>query len=168
MMEGKLIQVLTQLWLHVHDVSVSALATAVVMLGVVVLLELRSVVQLRHVTDKQLGRVFEQLDLLRFETQRLLECQEAPVTPAAAMRPAVRPRPVAPTVALPVADSVATTATRSAPVIPDAPLPAAPTRELVDRHVLSSGEARLLSSLAQARARRAVAEPALPALPARA
>ena len=68
---------LGHIWLYLHDASVTALAAAVVTLGVVIMLELRSVLRLRHVLDQQLSRVFEQLDLLRFETHQLLEGQPA-------------------------------------------------------------------------------------------
>ena len=116
-------------WLPwIHDVSQSALAAAVASLGLVLLLELRSVVQLRRTMDRNLARVFEQLDLLRFENQQLLEGQLHAESPA--------PTPVS----LPEAIAPAAVA-----------VPAAPPTE---RSALPSGEARLLASLAEARARR--------------
>src|SRR5580693_4921367 len=54
-------------WLH--EISQSALAAAIVALGLVILLELRSIKMLRRSMDSNLGRVFEQLDLMRFEQQ---------------------------------------------------------------------------------------------------
>src|SRR5665213_4265181 len=80
-------------WLH--DVSQSALAAAVLTLGVVILLELRSVLRLRHAVDSNLARVFEQLDLLRFENQQLMESQAQLQTglQAAPVRAAVQPSP---------------------------------------------------------------------------
>ena len=60
-------------WLH--DASQAALAAAVMTLGLVMLLELRSIARLRRAVDCNLARVFEQLDLLRFENQQLLEAQ---------------------------------------------------------------------------------------------
>jgi hypothetical protein len=61
-------------WLH--EISQTALAAAVVTLGVVILLELRSIKLLRRAMDTHLGRVFEQLDLLRFD-QQPIEAQRA-------------------------------------------------------------------------------------------
>jgi len=68
----------------IHEISQSALAAAVATLGVVILLELRSISRLRRAMDTHLARVFEQLDLLRSENQQLLEVQArsaAPNTP---------------------------------------------------------------------------------------
>ena len=53
----------------VHEISQSALAAAVAMLGLVILLELRSIARLRSLVDGHLARVFEQLDLLRHGTR---------------------------------------------------------------------------------------------------
>ena len=50
-----------------HEISQSALAAAVLILGLVILLELRSIARLRSLVDGHLTRVFEQLDLLRFD-----------------------------------------------------------------------------------------------------
>jgi uncharacterized protein YoxC len=123
-----------------HDISVSALAAAVLSLGVVIMLELRSVLKLRQVVDGNLARVFEQLDLLRFESQQLLEGQqliEARV-PHRAMTPEGR--------------AVTVQAPPQALQVPPVAAPAATAPATV-------GEARLLSSLAQARARRAASGP---------
>lgn len=172
---------------HVHDISLSALAAATGMLGIVILLELRSVVRLRQVVDGSLARVFEQLDLLRFESQQLLEEQQSlaarprvharsPAAPAAPVAPAspaspvsssvARARTMSVTPATPTASPSTASPTRTSGAIPQPILPAvriddllagAPNRELAERRGLSSGEARLLSSLAEARARRAAA-----------
>lgn len=145
------------LGLSVHDISVSALAAAVITLGVVLLMELRCVLKMRQVMDNQLGRVFEQLDLLRFETQQLLEGQQslesrdaAPVVleigpagvaaPPAA--PALRPQSHAPINDATTGALAAVTASSVRPTLPPA-------------RAITAGEARLLSSLAQARSRRA-------------
>ncbi len=166
---------------HVHDISLSALAVAIILLGAVILLELRSVVRLRQVTDRSLARVFEQLDLLRFESQQLLEQRQLweqrqapvarpqmhaaapaapvstapPVAPVLAASPMSARAPVSPGVpvsrAVPVSPSIAQTRT----LPPGAAIPT------VVSPGLSSGEARLLASLAEARARRTAAvEPA--------
>ena len=154
-------------WLH--DVSQSALAAAVLTLGVVILLELRSVLRLRHAVDSNLARVFEQLDLLRFENQQLMESQAQLQTglQAAPVRAAVQPSPQgigstsagapAPGELVPVRSMThpgngAGNAYQNAAALAAGGVPA---REIADRCGLAAGEARLLSSLAQARARRA-------------
>jgi hypothetical protein len=70
----------------VHEISQSALAAAVATLGVVILLELRSIARLRRAVDEHLSRLFEQLDLLRFESQQGAEAQAR--QPATNQRPA--------------------------------------------------------------------------------
>jgi len=62
----------------IHEISQTALAAAVATLGCVIMLELRSIARLRRSVDGHLERVFEQLDLLRFESQQLLEAQSHP------------------------------------------------------------------------------------------
>ncbi len=57
----------------IHDVSLAALAAAVVTLGCVMLLELRALAALRRNVDVHLARLFEQLDLIRFDHVQLLE-----------------------------------------------------------------------------------------------
>jgi hypothetical protein len=179
---------LSWLWQHLHDASVSALAAAVVTLGVVLLMELRSVMRLRHVVDRNLSRVFEQLDLLRFETQQLLEGQQSleasgrpgaatasTTPPATVSSPALVPgRAVVPTLVPAAVAAVAAVA--AAPALVASPVAAIPmassnayqnaaalavggasSREIAERLGLATGEARLLSSLALARARRAAA-----------
>jgi hypothetical protein len=65
----------------VHDLSVAALAAAVVTLGAVMLLELRSLARLRSSVDRNLARVFEQLDLLRFDNAQALEARTSANAP---------------------------------------------------------------------------------------
>lgn len=154
--EQRFTHAFAHLGLSVHDISVSALAAAVIMLGVVLLMELRCVLRMRQVMDNQLGRVFEQLDLLRFETQQLLEGQrslesrDAPVVleiaPAAVAAPLGAPAPRPQThAAINDATTGALAAVSAGSVRPTPP----PAR------AVTAGEARLLSSLAQARSRRA-------------
>jgi hypothetical protein len=108
----------------VHEISQSALAAAVAILGLVILLELRSIARLRSLVDGHMTRVLEQLDLLRFDGRQQAETNER--TASAAPRSA----------------SIAVTASKSA----DAP--AAYTSP-----PLGAGEARLLAALTAARAR---------------
>lgn len=117
----------------IHDISQTALAGAVLTLGLVILLELRSIVRLRRVVDGHLARVFEQLDLLRYENQQLLEAH----TPAAA--------------------GAATMRVTRAPAAALTPAHPKPPRE-ASSPPLAAGEARLLASLAAARARRELPE----------
>ena len=131
----------------IHEISQSALAAAVLTLGLVILLELRSIARLRRSVDNHLQRVFEQLDLLRFESQQ----QSQPLEPATAprTRPPAPPiadarRPVAATPTLPVARAAAAPRPVSAASSGD---------ELAGRHGLGAGEAKLLATLAAARAR---------------
>src|SRR5579863_7320167 len=57
----------------IHELSIAALAAAVVTLGSVMLLELRALAALRRSVDVHLARVFEQLDLIRYDQVQLLE-----------------------------------------------------------------------------------------------
>src|ERR1700727_803822 len=66
-----------------HDVSQTALAAAVLTLGLVMLLELRSFNRLRRSVDINLGRVFEQLEMLRAESRTMLEAQAQAAAAAA-------------------------------------------------------------------------------------
>lgn len=137
----------------VHDVSLAALAAAVLTLGLVILLELRAIASLRRVVDGGLARVFEQLDLLRFENQQLIEAQSRPVGQAAQpARAAVAARPAAGSAALEPADIGAHAVAVSLVAGGSAPADSAA------RPALAAGEARLLASLAAARARRAGAQ----------
>jgi len=122
-------------WIWIHEISQSALAGAVLLLGLVILLELRAIARLRSAMEMQLGRVFEQLDLLRFENQQLLEAQEE------------RTGTGSPSVRKPSASSTTTAAATMMTPKPSAE-PAG------ERTALATGEARLLASLAAARARR--------------
>ena len=72
-----------------YDYTLAALATAVLMLGVVTILELRTVVKLRRSVTRDLERVFEQLDLLRFESNAILDNQKRPVRLASTPAPIV-------------------------------------------------------------------------------
>jgi hypothetical protein len=125
-------------WLH--EISQSALAAAVVTLGLVILLELRSIKHLRRSVDNNLGRVFEQLDLLRLEQQPEAGLQRngAPARPSehAASQTAA---PAAAGNAYTAAAALASTGMRA--------------EEIAQRCGLAAGEARLLASLAAARTR---------------
>ena len=78
----------------IHEISQSALAAAVATLGLVIVLELRSISRLRRAVDGHLTRVFEQLDLLRFESQQLLEAQGRTPAPSVPTATAPAPAPV--------------------------------------------------------------------------
>jgi len=111
----------------VHEISQGALAAAVATLGVVILLELRSIARLRRAVDGHLSRLFEQLDLLRFESQQMAASQGQPLSTRTAVTvPAV---------------STPTVAGSAAGV----PAPYTPP--------MGSGEARLMAAIAAARAR---------------
>jgi len=133
------------IWLH--DVSQTALAGAVLILGLVIMLELRSIVRLRRLLDGHLARVFEQLDLLRYENQQLLEAREpAPVRGAMAR-----------TVESAVQSAPPASPKRKAPAGAAESIAAAQPKPVFEVSVpgpLAAGEARLLASLAAARARR--------------
>ncbi|HEX2791768.1 MAG TPA: hypothetical protein VHN17_15165 [Steroidobacteraceae bacterium] len=156
-----------------HDVSQTALAGAVLTLGLVILLEIRSFARLRRMVDINLGRVFEQLEMLRAESRQVLEAQAqaaarlAPVVierqtlerplaaPPALERPAVEPTALDFVVAPPIDTNAYQNATTLAAhgVKPE---------EIAARSGLPAGEARLLASLAAARARRDEAAQAAP------
>lgn len=124
----------------IHDISQTALAGAVLILGLVIMLELRSIVRLRRLVDGHLARVFEQLDLLRYENQQLLEAH----LPAPARAATAPPAPKA------AADAAGPSAARTAKPLYEISAPAS----------LAAGEARLLASLVAARARRELPESA--------
>ena len=107
----------------VHEISQSALAAAVAILGLVILLELRSIARLRSLVDGHLTRVFEQLDLLRLGSQQPVETNETAAAPA----------------------------TRTAPGAAPASNPSA--APAYAQPPLGAGEARLLAALTAARAR---------------
>jgi len=115
----------------VHEISQGALAAAVATLGVVILLELRSIARLRRVVDGHLSRLFEQLDLVRFESQQLAASQ------GRSHPPSPRTAVTVPAVAMP---SVTVSAEPSVPAAYTAP-------------PMGSGEARLMAAIAAARAR---------------
>jgi hypothetical protein len=171
-----------------HDVSQTALAAAVFTLGLVILLELRSFNRLRRSVDINLGRVFEQLEMLRAESRQMLDAQaraavrEPPVVGPAKPDPAERqmlerPLVAPPTLERPAAERPAPEPTAldfvvAPPIDADAYLNATAMAargltpaEIAARCGLPAGEARLLASLATARARRdeaakATADPA--------
>ena len=70
-----------------YDWSEAALAAAILALALVLVLELRSTQRLRRLVGRDLARIFEQLDLVRFENQQLLEQRPAEATRAAGGRP---------------------------------------------------------------------------------
>jgi hypothetical protein len=162
------------MWLH--DISQIALAGAVAMLGVVILLELRSFQRLRRSVDINLGRVFEQLEMLRAESRQMLEAQEKALAQQAAARAAalsvpgrragargeMLERPLAsPESERPIIDPTAVDFLVAPPIVSPAYENAgalaaqglAPA-QIAARSGLPAGEARLLASLAAARARR--------------
>ena len=108
----------------VHEISQSALAAAVAILGLVILLELRSIARLRSLVDGHLTRVFEQLDLLRVGSQQLIGTNEHVDQPAPS------------------------SASMAVPASKPGNAPAAYTSP-----PLGAGEARLLAALTAARAR---------------
>jgi hypothetical protein len=158
-----------------HDVSQTALAAAVLMLGLVMLLELRSFNRVRRSVDINLGRVFEQLEMLRAESRKMLEAQEqaqaaaaraAPVVapakvPAADRQTIERPLVAAPPIERPAIEPTALDFVVAPPIDNDAYLNASTLaargltpEEIAARCGLPAGEARLLASLASARGRR--------------
>jgi hypothetical protein len=165
-----------------HEVSQTALAAAVLTLGLVILLEIRSFARLRRMVDINLSRVFEQLELLRGESRQLLEAQSQaalrvpPVAPAKPVlverqtleRPLVAPptlerAPVEPTALdIVVAPPIDTNAYQSANALAAHGMK---PEEIAARSGLPAGEARLLASLAAARARRDEAAQAAEATP---
>lgn len=132
-----------------HDISQSALAIAVFTLGVVIALELRSIARLRRALEGGLARVFEQLDLLRFENQQLLEGQLQEAVHATRSSSSIQPAEARPSTrmsALQSGDGTSeSTATMNTKVLA--------ASDFAGRN-LAAGEARLLASLAAARAAR--------------
>lgn len=162
-----------------HEVSQTALAAAVLTLGLVILLEIRSFARLRRMVDINLARVFEQLELLRAESRQLLEAQSqaalrvpqvAPAKPVLVERqtlerplavpPTLERSPVEPTALdFVVAPPIDTNAYQSASALA---AHGVKPEEIAARSGLPAGEARLLASLAAARARRDEAAQAAP------
>ncbi|MFI4869807.1 MAG: DUF2802 domain-containing protein [Steroidobacterales bacterium] len=136
-----------------HEVSQTALAAAVLTLGLVILLELRSIVRLRRTMDAGLARVFEQLDLVRLDAQQSLEAQAhvcvapAPVGPPAPALPAERPAAEDLAAQPPGINAYTSAATLASHGLRP--------EEIATRCGLPAGEARLLASMASARKRRA-------------
>jgi hypothetical protein len=154
-----------------HDVSQTALAAAVLTLGLVMLLELRSFNRLRRSVDINLGRVFEQLEMLRAESRKMLDAQAAallaapvvaPARPLAGERQTIeRPLAAAAPIERPAVESTALDFVVAPPIDNDAYLNAntlaargLTPEEIAARCGLPAGEARLLASLASARGRR--------------
>jgi hypothetical protein len=162
-----------------HDVSQTALAAAVLTLGLVILLELRSFNRLRRSVDINLGRVFEQLEMLRAESRKMLDAQAvaqaqaqaaallaaplvAPGRSLAGERQMIeRPLAAAPPIERPAVESTALDFVVAPPIDNDAYLNASTLaargltpEEIAARCGLPAGEARLLASLASARGRR--------------
>jgi hypothetical protein len=123
-------------WLH--EISQSALAAAIVALGLVILLELRSIKMLRRSMDSNLGRVFEQLDLMRFE-QQPAEASSAKAGAGRALAPATTAAAAGPAAGNAYAAAAALASSGMQP------------HEIAQRCGLAAGEARLLASLAAAR-----------------
>jgi hypothetical protein len=153
-------------WLLTHDWTQLALASSVMTLGVVVALEVRAFARLRQEVTRDLARIFEQLDLVRFETQQV---REAPVRPAsapvAALRSVERGTPRAPlerTVQrapgergiLAPAPELAATSRDSYSDAARMAADGAQAHEIAMKCGLAAGEARILVGLQAARSRR--------------
>jgi hypothetical protein len=126
----------------IHDISQGALAAAVLALGLVMLLELRSLSRLRSTVARDLGRVFEQLDLLRFDSQQIIEVQTSAPPP---QPPVVQPRLAA--ISTDNAGDLARISRLAAEGVA--------VKEIADRCSLPAGETRLLLALQTAQTRRA-------------
>ena len=124
-----------------YDWSEAALAAAILALALVLVLELRSTQRLRRLVGQDLARIFEQLDLVRFENQQLLEQLPGEPTRTPASVPVVAP-------ALQRGASDYGAAARLAAA-------GAGAEEISARAGLAAGEARVLAALQTARARRA-------------
>jgi hypothetical protein len=166
-----------------HDVSVTALAAAVLILGLVILLEIHCFSRLRRMVDINLSRVFEQLELLRTESRQMLEAQAqavlrvapvvAPAKPVLVERQTLeRPLAVPPTLERPAVEPTALDFVVAPPIDANAYQSASTLaahgvkpEEIAARSGLPAGEARLLASLAAARARRDEAAQAAEAVP---
>jgi hypothetical protein len=166
-----------------HEVSQTALAAAVLTLGLVILLEIHSFTRLRRMVDINLSRVFEQLELLRAESRQLLDAQAqaqaqaalrvaavAPAKPVLVERQTLeRPLAVPPTLERPPVEPTALDFVVAPPIDTNAYQSATALaahgvkpEEIAARSGLPAGEARLLASLAAARARRDEAAQAAP------
>jgi hypothetical protein len=156
-------------WLHL--LPLTALSAAVMALGLVILLELRAIARLRHALDGGLKRVFEQLDLLCFENQRVSATpSQSAVAEQTGGQAGLSPRPPSlrpsslrpplrePPVALPVVNAYQGERSLAGRIVP----PEQSAERMVERLELGAGEARLLASLAAARARRTPVEAHVP------
>lgn len=149
-------------WLHV--LPLTALSAAVMTLGLVILLELRAIARLRHALDGGLKRVLEQLDLLCFESQRQGGTHSQPAVAGQEHgQAASAPLPSLPTsrpplrelaTALPVVNLYQNERSLTGRSVPPEPI----AERIGERFELGAGEARLLASLAAARARRLKAD----------
>lgn len=153
-------------WLLARDWTQFTLAGSVVMLGIVIALEVRAFSRLRHEVTRDLARIFEQLDLVRFEMQQLRESAPRPAAaPVAALRPVERSAPKAPI------DRTVQRAPGERGILTAAPELAAQSRdsyseaarmaadgaqapEIAAKCGLAAGEARILVGLQAARSRR--------------
>jgi hypothetical protein len=144
-------------WLVTHDWTQIALAGSVLALGLVVALEVQAFARLRREVTRDLARIFEQLDLVRFETQQLRESQvRPPSTPVASLRPIERPAQRAPGergIPAPAAAVVAAARDNYSDAARMA-ADGAEAREIAEKCGLASGEARILVGLQAARSRR--------------
>lgn len=140
----------------VYDWSEAALAAAIVALALVLVMELRSTRRLHRLVGQELPRIFEQLDLVRFENQQLLEqhalatASTGAVVPSAVPAAAIAAVPMAPVLRVPPAER-ATADYGSAAQLAAAGADAA---EIAARTGLGGGEARMLAALQSARNRR--------------
>ncbi len=124
----------------IHAISESALAAAILILGLVIMLELRSIRSMKRNLDTHLARVFEQLDLLRLDHSSRAESDNTRIVPLPTA--AVTPVPLS--------------------SLNDNPYTAAATlassgmsaEEIARRCGLAAGEARLLASMAAAKSGR--------------
>jgi len=132
----------TVTWLQMtwlHEISQSALAAAIVALGLVIVLELRSIKLLRRSMDSHLDRVFEQLDILRLDRQPIEAggTQDEPPRATLATTTAVNPPAAIAGNAYTAAAALASTGMQP--------------EEIAQRCGLAAGEAKLLASLAAGR-----------------
>jgi hypothetical protein len=154
-------------WLMNHDWTQIALAGAILALGLVVALEVQAFARLRREVTRDLARIFEQLDLVRFETQQLHESQVRPSSaPVALLRPTSAPvsslRPLERNAQrAPGERGILAPAAAAAPAARDNYSDAArmaadgaEAREIAEKCGLASGEARILVGLQAARSRR--------------
>jgi hypothetical protein len=124
-----------------YDWSEAALVAAVLALTLTVALVLRSTQRLRRLMGQELARIFEQLDLVRFENQQLLEQRPVEATRLPATVPVVVPAPDRGASDYGIAARLAAAG--------------AGAEEISARAGLATGEARVLAALQNARVQRA-------------